>query len=144
MSRGKYYLDTSIILPYYREESKSKEVENFLFSLRPPLIISDLTRVEFASILARWVRLEELSEQQADLIQSTFDQDIHSGLYNASHISSTQYIIAEKWISRRNIVLTTIDALHLACADECEAIFMTCDETLHHAAGALGLKTRLL
>jgi hypothetical protein len=48
----RYYLDTSALLPYYREESASQGVQEILLSLKPPIFISDLTRVEFASAIA--------------------------------------------------------------------------------------------
>jgi hypothetical protein len=52
-----YYLDTSALLPYYREEETSQAIQNFLSSLRFPVGISDLTGLEFVSALSRWVRM---------------------------------------------------------------------------------------
>lgn len=62
MSAGDMYLDTSAILPYYREEAKSSEVERVLMSLSVHVTISDLCKVEFVSALSRWVRMGELTD----------------------------------------------------------------------------------
>ena len=135
-----YYMDTSALLPYYREEATSEQVQDFLISLIPPLIVSALTKVEFASALARWVRMEELSEEQANLIENTFSRDIDSGLYLRKPLAASHYNRAEKWLSSRTTALRTLDALHLACCWQLDAILVTCDSILHQAADIFGVK----
>jgi len=144
MSGDNYYLDTSAILPYYRQEAKSSAIQNLLISLAPPLMISSLTKVEFASALARWVRMDELTDSQADLIQATFDQDIQSGLFSVTAVEASQYNLAEKWISKRATSIRTLDAIHLACSHSLGATMITSDTILAHAADILGLQTRLV
>jgi predicted nucleic acid-binding protein len=145
MSGDNYYLDTSVILPYYRQEAKSSAIQNLLISLAPPLMISSLTKVEFASALARWVRMYELTDSQADLIQATFDQDIQSGLFSVTAVEASQYNLAEKWISKRaTSIIRTLDAIHLACSHSLGATMITSDTILAHAADILGLQTRLV
>ncbi len=111
----RYYLDTSALLPYYREESASRAVQEILLSLKPPIFISDLTRVEFTSAVSRWVRMDELTDEQAGLIEKTFIKDIDSGLYSQCSIMNSHYRQAERWLSGRHTSLRTLDALHLAC-----------------------------
>jgi predicted nucleic acid-binding protein len=67
-----FYLDTSALLPYYREEPSSMKIQELLISMRPPVIISDLTKVEFAAAMARWVRMNEVSDAQATYIDQDF------------------------------------------------------------------------
>jgi predicted nucleic acid-binding protein len=50
------YFDTSALLPYYRQEQASEQVQALLSVQRQPVLISHLTEVEVASALARWVR----------------------------------------------------------------------------------------
>ena len=69
-----YYLDTSSILPYYREEPHSRLVQDFLVSLSAPVAISHLTEVEFASALSRLVRMEEIDDAQAGIIEQAFSE----------------------------------------------------------------------
>ncbi len=140
MSAGDMYLDTSAILPYYREEAKSSEVERVLMSLSVPVTISDLCKVEFASALSRWVRMGELTDGQASLIQATFDKDIETGLYLQTNIIATHFKLAEQWISQRKTSLRTLDALHIACSHTMNKTIITCDHILSQAARILGIR----
>ena len=54
-----FYFDTSAILPYYREERRSKLIQNLLLAISPPVAISHLTDVEFASALSRFVSRQQ-------------------------------------------------------------------------------------
>ncbi len=66
MNGDNIYLDTSALLPYYREEEASHRVESLLRKIKPPVLLSELTRVEMASAIARWTRMNEISEPQAE------------------------------------------------------------------------------
>lgn len=134
-----YYIDTSALLPYYREESMSQQVENLLSSLQPPLLISNLTKVEFTSAVARWVRMGELSDIQANLLENTFNKDLNSGLFMCHQITPTHFSQAEKWLSSRKTSLRTLDALHIACSWDNAAKLITCDTILHRSATTLGI-----
>ncbi len=144
MSVGSFYLDTSAILPYYRDEPKSPEVERVLMSLSAPVTISNLCKVEFASALSRWVRMGELTEGQASLIQVTFEKDMEAGLYMQTQITATHFNLAEKWISLRKSSLRTLDALHLACSHAMNRTIITCDKILSEAANVQGIKFILI
>ncbi len=140
---NKYYFDTSALLPYYRNESNSLKVQKFLLDIDPPVLISRLTRVEFASAIARWVRMTELNEAEAGLIENTFTNDIKSGLLVAQSLSPSHFNQAETWISSKRTNLRTLDALHLACSWSFEAEMITCDKILHQSAKMLGISSRL-
>ncbi len=61
-----FYFDTSFTIPKYIKEATSDKVEAILLSLPPEqLVISQWTRVEFSSMLARRVRMQELTDEQA-------------------------------------------------------------------------------
>jgi len=81
MNAANWYLDTSALLPYYRNEPATQSVQAFLSSLARPIIISDLTEVEAASALSRLVRSDELTEAQAGLVEQIFADDVRSGLF---------------------------------------------------------------
>ncbi len=144
MSGDKVYLDTSALLPYYRKEAASQRVQAFLDTLRPPVLLSDLTRVEVASAIARWVRMEEITEPQAALLENTFAQDAGAGLFLLRPVTTSHYQQAEKWLSARKTPLRTIDALHVACCWSLRARLVTCDSIMHQAAITLGLESLLL
>ncbi len=139
-----YYIDTSALLPYYREESMSQQVQDLLISLRPPVLISDLTKVEFSSAVARWERTKEINEAQANLVQVTFIKDISSGLFVSRQIMPTHFSQAEKWLSSRQTALRTLDSLHIACSLGYNAKLVTCDAIMHRAAEILGIENIFL
>jgi len=145
MSEGsRFYIDTSALLPYYREEPASGKVEHFLRSQDPPLLISDLTRVEFISAISRWARMGEINESQANLLENTFLKDLRANLYVSHPLTTRHFRQAEKWLSSRKTALRTLDALHLACCLHLEAEIVTCDTHLHSAATIFGIPTRLI
>lgn len=144
MKEDNVYLDTSALLPYYREERSSRQIQSLLQKIQPPALLSDLTRVEMASAIARWVRMKEIDEPQAAMLENTFEQDVHSGLYLIRALTSIHYRQAEKWISARKTALRTLDALHIACCWSFHAKLITCDNIMHEAAGLLGLETVLI
>ena len=139
-----YYLDTSALLPYYREEETSQAIQNFLSSLRFPVGISDLTGLEFVSALSRWVRMKEITEAQASLVENAFTEDARSGLFRRLSITAKHYRQAQKWISSRKTALRTLDALHLACCFMAGVEIVTCDEVLTNSADILGVPCRLI
>ena len=139
-----YYLDTSALLPYYREEKASPAIQDFLSSLIIPVGISDLTGVEFASALSRWIRMKEITEAQAGLVENAFAEDARSGLFRRLSITTKHYRQAQKWISSRKTALRTLDALHLACSFEAGIEIVTCDEVLAGSADVLGVPFRFV
>ncbi len=141
---NKIYLDTSAVLPYYRNESTSHHIQKILTVVEPPALISSLTKVEFASAIARWVRMGELTEAEASLIESTFNSDINAGLFRSQSISPKHFNQAKKWISSRNNALRTLDALHLAASWSSDAEMITCDKILHQSAELLGISSRFI
>ncbi|MBL0700515.1 MAG: type II toxin-antitoxin system VapC family toxin [Desulfosarcina sp.] len=142
--RGGYYLDTSALLPYYREGKTSPAIQSFLSSLRVSVVISDLTGLEFASALSRWIRMKEITEVHAGLVESAFAEDIRSGLFRRLSITTKHYRQAQKWISSRKTALCTLDALHLACCFGAGMKMVTCDEVLAFSADVLGMPCRFI
>jgi len=133
------YLDTSALLPYYRAEAYSGAVERFLGRQTEPLTISPLTRVEVASALARWVRHGELDEQAANRVKNAFHEDIASHRLEIRAIRAQAYERATEWLLARRTALRSLDALHLACAEQAGAALVTFDDTFAEAAESLGV-----
>ena len=135
------YADTSAILPYYRHEPASAAVERLFMAQPAPVAISHLTRVEVASALARWVRMAELTEAQANRVESAFHEDLHEGRFRVLELDRTLYDRATHWLLARRTSLRTLDALHLACAEAHNLPLLTLDDHLRTAAEFLGIKT---
>ncbi|MBL4903674.1 type II toxin-antitoxin system VapC family toxin [Desulfotalea psychrophila] len=139
-----FYLDTSAILPYYREERLSQLIQNFLLSITPPVAISHLTDVEFASALSCLVRMEELDDAQAGIIEQTFADDCKAGLFKRISFTTSHFTQAVKWLSLRNTSLRTLDTLHLAVSNQGNLKIVTCDTILANSAEKLGADYKLL
>ena len=136
------YIDTSALLPYYRQEPASEQVQALFSAQRSPVLISRLTKLELASALARWVRTGELSEAQANRIEAAFNEDCDEGRFIVKALTGQQFERANHWLLTRKTALRSLDALHLACAAGNEAILVTGDEALFQAAEFLGLRVR--
>jgi predicted nucleic acid-binding protein len=139
-----FYFDTSAILPYYREEHHSALIQSFLLSIMPPVAISHLTEVEFASALSRLVRMEELDDAQAGRIEQAFADDCKAGLFKRISFTAAHFSSAVKWLSLRNTPLRTLDTLHLAVSNQGNLTIVTCDALLAQSADKLGADYKLL
>ena len=68
------YLDTSFLTPLFREEPVSERIEGLLAAVPAgTLAISQWTRVEFASVIARDVRMKTLDTVTAHKLIEAFD-----------------------------------------------------------------------
>ena len=134
------YADTSVILAFYRPEAASGRAQAFFGSLKQPALISSLTAVEFASALARWVRVNEISDADATRIYAAFLGDIDDGCYQIIPLVSAHYHQATAWLLSRKSALRTLDALHLACAAKREVPLATFDRSLLSAAARCGVR----
>lgn len=135
------YFDTSALLPYYRTESDSDVIQSLLAAQNTPVLISQLAQVEFASALARWVRMGELSEPQANLVEHAFHEDLVSERFLVQPVEMAHFERALHWLANRNTALRTLDALQLACAERPNTILVTLDTVMRASANYLGLRT---
>ena len=138
------YFDTSALLPYYREEPLSQQVQSLLQAATGRVVISDLVELEIASALARWVRTKELGEADAILLQNAFKEDLERGCYEKMSLSRRHLHLARDWLLARKTALRSLDALHLACAIDRGAELLTADRLLAKGAKALGARFRYL
>lgn len=134
------YLDTSFLTPLFRAEPASEQVANCIARLPADgLAISQWTRVEFASVIAREVRMRTLSEMQARTLLNAFDALTESSL----HIwlpAAADFQRAHDFVAQFDTGLRAPDALHLAIAHNHGAeTVLSLDEGLILAAKRLGL-----
>ncbi len=143
-SNGWLYVDTSALLPYYREEALSELVETRLQAASGRIVISRLTEVEVFSALARWLRMGELTEKDAQSIQDQFGAHLAQDFYVILPLSEAVFQQAKHWLSRRDTALRTLDALHLACAHGIGAELVSADDKLIQAARTFGVSCQHL
>ena len=137
------YIDTSVLAPFYWTEAMSNSVAE-LFQQSQTLIISDLSEVELMSALSRRVRMKEIEPEDAIAIGHQFQMHITSGLYENLPITRQHYQIAKSWIQNFDTPLRTLDALHLAVANEQQVPLITADIGLARSAVNLNINVQLL
>jgi uncharacterized protein len=137
---GVVYFDTSALAKWYLNEARSEDVESYLQN-RAPVLISDLTVIEFRCLLARRRRNGELDFALENRIFSTFQEDIRLGHLECSPVPDGVFSAAVNLISVvTEAPLRTQDALHLAIARALSAeTVATADQVIIRAADALGL-----
>ena len=129
------YFDTSFLAPLILEEATSTKIEAFFAKLPVgELYVSHWTRVEFASLIAREVRMGGLAESDALLAIAQFDELVTDSFQIVTP-GIADYELAKATIQHFATKLRAGDALHLAIASNHGAqTFYTLDEGLLNAA----------
>jgi uncharacterized protein len=100
--------------------------------------------VELFSAVARKLRMREISPEEARQIALNFQTDLDENFYSRIPLEAIHYNLARDWISRFEVPLRTLDALHLAVASSNHLLLVTGDEALARSAGTLGIEVQLL
>ncbi len=135
------YIDTSLLVKRYVTEPGSDELDTYLFDTQPTLYISEFTRLELTSTLARKQREGRITKMhQADLRQQA-DEDVLSGTLKLVSLDSSVIRQGLNLMQTLEQALATLDAIHLASALRQNVdIFMTDDKQLARAANEAGLQ----
>lgn len=137
------YLDTSVLAAYYLPEARSDAVQQLLTE-SPAAAISSLTEVEFASAVARRVRMGELAQADGRRVLDRFALHVAEPCYLMLPLQQKEYEQAREWLAGLHIPLRTLDALHLAVASSHDLTLVTADKTLAQAAQSCGIPTEQL
>ncbi len=134
------YIDTSFLAPFYIREATSERVEAVLLAVPPnQLAISDWTRVEFASLLARRVRMRELTQQMVNAAIASFQADVADS-YTVFTLNQAVFDRAIEFLLEGNTGLRAGDALHLSIAyNRHTENILSLDRGLIAAAQILGM-----
>lgn len=130
-----FYFDTSFLAPLILQEATSEKIEAFFAKLPAgQLYVSHWTRVEFASLVAREVRMGGLIERDALLATGQFDELVAES-FHVLVPSVVDYEQAKGYIQQFATRLRAGDALHLAIASNNSAkTLYTLDEGLLNTA----------
>ena len=134
------YFDTSFLVPLILPEATSEPIAGFFENLLADnLAASHWTRVEFASLLAREVRMGSLDAAAAHEAGSRFETMIEESVVVLLP-SRDDFDRARDWLSRFETSLRAGDALHLAIAKNrgAEAIY-SLDRLMIAAGRKLGV-----
>ena len=136
------YFDTSFLVPLVLPEATSEPIAAFFEGLPgEDLAVSHWTRVEFASLLAREVRMGRLPASAAREASSRFETMVRES-FLVLLPNRSDFDRARDWLGQFETGLRAGDALHLAIAGNrgADAIY-TLDKLMIAAGERLGLPT---
>lgn len=111
-----YYFDTSFLAPLVRDDETSPRVARFMASLPVgELAISRWTEVEFASLLARDVRMGSIDADAANAIDA-FLADVIRRCFIVLLPGADDFALARQYLHNDATGLRAGDGLHLAIA----------------------------
>ncbi len=134
------YFDTSFLAPLILPEATSDKIAAFIPQLPPqPFAVSQWTRVEFVSLIARIVRMRSLDVTAALQAEARFE-----AMVEASFVilvpNTDDFSLAKQYVARFETGLRAGDALHLAIASNHRASAVySLDKTWLKAGKILGL-----
>lgn len=137
------YLDTSFLVPLFRDEPSSRKVAGFVSRQAAGMLaVSKWTEVEFASQVSRDVRMGELTFTEARSLLEEFDSTIAASFVELVP-NSYDFDLAQEYVAHFATQLRAPDALHLAVAHNNGVEFVaTLDEGMLAAAKKLKIPAR--
>ncbi len=138
-----HYLDTSVIVAFYLPEAMNEKVQK-LYSGFDAIAISGLSEVEFHSAVARRVRMNELTKEDAVKVLSQFKVHVDGNHYHMIAVEQRDYVLARDWLATFHTSLRTLDALHLAIAFSNGLAVVTADKVFAASAKHFGVKHKLI
>jgi hypothetical protein len=131
------YFDTSFITPLLLAEATSEKVADLIRGLRSDdFAISHWTRVEFASLIAREVRMGGLEAPTARSIDARFEALIEES-FTVLAPAIEDFDVARRFLATYASALRGGDALHLAIAANRSASAIYSLDKMMIAAGAI-------
>lgn len=134
----KAYLDANVLIALFTDELYTARAKSFLSTEKPILLVSDFARAEFASGIARLVRMETFTVDDAQAIFSDFDIWAARTAYRVETLSG-DVKTAEAFVRRLDLTLRAPDALHIAMVQRTGATLLTFDKKMAACARALGM-----
>jgi predicted nucleic acid-binding protein len=132
------YLDASVLVPLIVPDAHSARADAFMDSGPPDLVLSDFAAAEFASAVARLVRMSELRPDEARTAFTTFDS--WSAMATRRLTSdSDDTRLAESLLRGLDVPLSTPDVLNLAIVQRLGCDLATFDAKMALVAKRLGL-----
>ena len=135
------YIDTSALAKRYVAERGSDAFDAFLAEQTDDCIICPLGATELESVLQRLHRQGLMTAPFAQQARRDFAADLASALWAMRPFEAAAFALASELMRSLKAPLTTLDALHLACAVEFDCTgFATGDRQLARAADERGLQ----
>jgi predicted nucleic acid-binding protein len=131
------YLDASVLVPLFAIDDLSARADAVLRNLASNVVVSDFAAVEFASAIARRVRMKYLTPNEGRTSFSNFD--IWMARIAQAALTGTDVASAATFLRRLDLTLRTQDAVHIAIALRLDCELLTFDKQMARAARVLGM-----
>jgi uncharacterized protein len=136
------YADTSVLVAFVFDEPASNRLRDWFRRSTPPIIVSDLARLEFPAVVRRSARTGRLNPSEASAALASFDRlAARSGSLRHDRAG---FAAAEMLVQDFATKLAAADALHLASAKNAGAILATLEIRLAEAAKGQGVEVAAL
>ena len=133
------YADASVLVGLFVDDRFTDRGRTFISRHRPTLVVSDFGAAELASVLARRVRMGELTVARARRAFAAFDAwSTMRG--RRLELASADVGRAEGFLRRLDLNLRAPDAINICIAQRHGAALATFDVRMADAARALGLE----
>lgn len=138
------YFDTSFLAPLILPEATSEKITELIRDLNDEqLTVSQWTRVEFSSLLAREVRMGGLDGRAAAQADARFEAMLHSS-FSVILPNFDDFNLARQYLGKFETGLRAGDAFHLAIATNHRArMIYSLDKGLLKAGNLLGLRVSM-
>jgi uncharacterized protein len=128
------YLDASVVVALLTKDVFTSRAESYIRANAPILVVSDFAAAEFASVVARRLRVREITEPIARVVFAEFD----AWVIRSTEPADTTTADAGA-LRRLDLPLRIADAVNIAIARRMGATLMTFDEKMAASAKALGV-----
>ena len=115
------YVDTSVLVALFINDSFSARADRFVVSQSTPLIVSDFVTAEFASAISRRVRIKDVKAADARTAFADFDSWSTQATSRAE-IQTSDVRTAASYLRRMDSTLRTGDAINIAIAGFTQSI----------------------
>ena len=134
------YLDASVLVALFTDDVFTERADGFLRTHPSKIVVGDFAAAEFASSVARKVRMLRLSVGDARNALSTFDSWT-SRAVERIEVAPIDIASATLFLRRLDLTLRTADAINIAVAQRLGAELATFDRKMTESAAALGVAT---
>jgi predicted nucleic acid-binding protein len=132
------YLDASFLIALFANDTFTPNARQFLKSEKPLLLVSDFACAEFASAVAKRLRVGQFDFNEARLALSNFDAWLPQATQPVN-MTSADIKVAEAYLRRLDLTLRTADALHIVIVQRIGATLLTFDKKMAECARVLGV-----
>ena len=132
------YLDARVLVSLFLLDALSDRATELLRANTEPLLVSDYAGAEFASAVARRVRIGERTAREARAAFANFDTWA-ARFATRVDSESTDVAAATAYLRRLDLTSRAPDALNIAIAERLGASLATFDDKMATSARALGV-----